>query len=410
MSNTTTTSGQGRLPRMVVVVGLVSLFNEIASQIVAPLIPILLVSVLSAGPLALGIIEGVADAVACFLRLLSGRLSDAWGARRKGFMLLGYAIANAAKPLVALAGAWWVVALLRTTDRVGKGLRSAPRDAIVADFTPTELRGRAYGVQRALDRVGAIGGSLVAAAVLTWSGLGISDVILASAVPGLIAVLLIVFFVHDVPRPQAAPQAPNRAELRWAALSPQLRRFFPVLAIFGLARATEIFILMRGHELGMSVVELLIMWATLNAAQSLSAWKGGPVADRVNPLVMICFSWCAFAATFGMLALSTNAAFLWSATILYGLLSGMSESVERTYVSRLAADSQRGTAFGWYNMVLGLVAIPSGVLFGAMWQFYGAQWAFTTSAALAALAVVGVLVGMRADRSWVDGANTKPEH
>jgi len=403
-------SGNGRLPRMVVVVGLVSLFNEIASQIVAPLIPILLVTVLSAGPVALGIIEGLADAVACFLRLLSGRLSDAWGARRKGFMLAGYAIANAAKPLVALAATWWVVALLRTTDRVGKGLRSAPRDAIVADVTPKEMRGRAYGVQRGLDRVGAIGGSLVAAAVLAWSGLGISDVILASAVPGLIAVLLIVFFVHDAPRPQAAPQAPDRAQLRWAALAPQLRRFFPLLAIFGLARATETFVLLRGHELGMSVVELLVMWATLNAAQSLSAWKGGPVADRVSPLVMICFSWCAFAATFVMLGLSTTAVFLWSATILYGLLSGMSESVERSYVSCLAADSQRGTAFGWYNMVLGLVAIPSGVLFGAVWQFSSAQWAFMTSATLAALAVIGIAIAMRADRTWTDEGRAAPRH
>jgi MFS family permease len=393
---------------MVVVVGLVSLFNEIASQIVAPLIPILLVTVLSAGPVALGVIEGVADAVACFLRLLSGRLSDAWGARRKGFMLAGYAIANAAKPLIALAAVWWVVALLRTADRVGKGLRSAPRDAIVADVTPKEIRGRAYGVQRGLDRVGAIGGSLVAAAVLAWSGLGVSDVILASAVPGLIAVLLIVFFVHDAPRPQAAPRAVERTELRWAALSPQLRRFFPVLAVFGLARATEIFILLRGHELGMSVVELLVMWATLNAAQSLSAWKGGPVADRASPLVMILFSWGAFAATFVVLGLSTTAVFLWCATIAYGLLSGMSESVERTYVSRLASDSQRGTAFGWYNMVLGLVAIPSGVLFGAVWQFSSAQWAFMTSAALAGIAVAGVAIGMRADRSWVNSGRAAP--
>src|SRR5688500_3680094 len=156
------TTKNSRLPRMVVVVGLVSLFNEIASQIVAPLIPILLVTVLSAGPVALGIIEGSADAVACFLRLWSGKLSDAWGARRKGLMLAGYAVANAAKPLIALAASWWVVALLRTADRVGKGLRSAPRDALVADVTPEAIRGRAYGVQRALDRIGAIGGSLIA--------------------------------------------------------------------------------------------------------------------------------------------------------------------------------------------------------------------------------------------------------
>lgn len=408
--NKPNTNEHGRLPRMVVVVGLVSLFNEIASQIVAPLIPILLVTVLSAGPVALGIIEGLADAVACFLRLLSGRLSDAWGARRKGLMLVGYAVANAAKPLIALAAAWWVVALLRTTDRVGKGLRSAPRDAIVADVTPQAMRGRAYGVQRALDRVGAIGGSLVAAAALAWSGLEISDVILASAVPGILAVLLIVFFVHDAPRPEVAAQPPDRAELRWRALAPQLRRFFPVLGIFGLARAAEVFILLRGHEIGMSVVELLVMWATLNAAQTVSAWKGGSIADRASPLVMICFSWCAFAVTFAMLGLSTTAAFLWSATILYGLLSGMSESVERTFVSRLAAASQRGTAFGWYNMVLGLVAIPSGVLFGAVWQVTSAQWAFMTSATLAVVAVMGIAIGMRADRTWIDGGRAAPRH
>ena len=395
MKNAVTT-GNSRLPRMVVVVGLVSLFNEIASQIVAPLIPILLVTVLSAGPVALGIIEGLADAVACFLRLWSGKLSDAWGARRKGLMLAGYAVANAAKPLIAFAASWWVVAMLRTSDRVGKGLRSAPRDALVADVTPQAIRGRAYGVQRALDRIGAISGSLIAAAVLAWSGLGISDVILASAIPGVIAVLLIVFFVHDAPRVQPVQQPQPQAELRWAGLSPELRRFFPVLGIFGLARASEAFILLRGHELGMSVVELLLMWATLNAAQSTSAWGGGRIADRTGALAMVCFSWGAFAATFIMLALSSSPLFLWLATILYGLLSGMSEGVERTFVSRLAAASQRGTVFGWYNMVLGVAAIPSGVLFGVIWQLSSAQWAFTASAILALLAVIGLAIGMRA--------------
>lgn len=380
---------------MVVVVGLVSLFNEIASQIVAPLIPILLVTVLSAGPIALGVIEGVADAVACFLRLWSGKLSDALGARRKGLMLAGYAVANAAKPLIALAASWWVVALLRTTDRVGKGLRSAPRDALVADVTPEAIRGRAYGVQRALDRIGAIGGSLIAAAVLAWSGWGISDVILASAIPGVIAVLLIVFFVHDVSRAQLKQQPQPQLELRWATLPPNLRRFFPMLGIFGLARASEVFILLRGYELGMSTVELLLMWATLNAAQSASAWGGGRIADRTSALVMVCFGWSAFAATFTVLAFSSTPLFLWIATILYGLLSGMSEGVERTFVSGLAPAWQRGTVFGWYNMTLGLAAIPSGVLFGAIWQLSSAQWAFLASALLALLGVMGVAVGMR---------------
>jgi MFS family permease len=390
------TAGGGRaLPGMVVVIGLVSLFNEIASQIVTPLIPILLVTVLGAGPVALGIVEGVADAVACFLRLWSGRLSDALGAKRKGLMLIGYAVANAAKPLIALAVSWWIVAALRTADRVGKGLRSAPRDALVADITPNEIRGRAYGVQRALDRTGAVGGSLIAAAVLAWSGIGITEVILLSAIPGLIAVLLIVFFIRD-PAPAEPVHAPQvKVELRWAELSPELRRFFPVLAVFGLARASETFILLRGHELGMSVVELLLMWATLNLVQSGSALVGGRIADRTGAFFMVCFSWTAFGATFMLLALASSASFLWGAALVYGSLSAMGEGVERSLVAGFAGARQRGTSFGWYNMTLGLAAIPSGVLFGTIWLFAGAPWAFLTSAVLALIAAAGVVIGMR---------------
>src|SRR3954451_17172755 len=180
-----------KLPRTVIVLGLVSFFNDFASDIVIPLIPILLATVLAAGPAALGLIEGVADAVASLLKLWSGRHSDAMSGRRKGLAVAGYTLSNIARPLLGLAGSWPMVLLLRSIDRMGKGLRSAPRDALVADATPAHMGGYAFGFHRALDNGGAVAGSLAAAAVLAWSGLSLSEVILWSAVPGFVAVLLL---------------------------------------------------------------------------------------------------------------------------------------------------------------------------------------------------------------------------
>ena len=180
-----------KLPRTVIVLGLVSFFNDFASDIVIPLIPILLATVLAAGPVALGLIEGVADAVASLIKLWSGRHSDIMSGRRKGLAVAGYTLSNIARPLLGLAGSWPVILVLRSIDRVGKGLRSAPRDALVADATPPGMHGYAFGYHRALDNAGAVAGSLAAAAVLAWSGMSLTEVILWSAVPGFIAVLLL---------------------------------------------------------------------------------------------------------------------------------------------------------------------------------------------------------------------------
>ncbi len=180
-----------KLPRTVVVLGLVSFFNDFASDIVIPLIPILLATVLAAGPVALGFIEGVADAIASLLKLWSGRHSDIMSGRRKGLAVAGYTLSNIARPLLGLAGSWPMILVLRSIDRMGKGLRSAPRDALVADATPRHMHGYAFGYHRAMDNGGAVAGSLAAAAVLAWSGLSLAEVILWSAVPGFVAVLLL---------------------------------------------------------------------------------------------------------------------------------------------------------------------------------------------------------------------------
>ncbi|SFW22852.1 MFS transporter [Nitrosovibrio sp. Nv17] len=376
-----------RLPRTVVVLGLVSFFNDLASDIVVPLIPILLASVLAAGPVVLGLVEGVADAVASLLKLWSGRHSDVMRGRRKGLAVAGYTLSNIARPLLGLAGSWPMVLLLRSVDRAGKGLRGAPRDALVVDVTPEAMRGYAFGFHRMLDNAGAVAGSLVAAAALAWAGLSLTEVILWSAVPGFVAVLLLGAGVRE-PHPVAAAEASSLPPLRWSALSPPMRRYLLVLGLFTLARASETFILLRGHELGTSTVELLLLWAALSLAKSATATHGGLLADSRGRGMPVLVGWVAFSLSFLLLGTITDSMQLWVVSVAYGLCAGMGEGAERALISDHAHPRERGTAFGWYHLVTGLAAIPAGLLFGSLWQFHGAATAFCSAGAVAAVAAI----------------------
>jgi len=379
-----------RVPRTVIILSLVSFFNDLASEMVVPLIPILLATVLAAGPVALGLVEGVADAVASLLKLWSGRYSDVLGGRRKGLAVAGYGLSNLARPLLGLAGSWPILLLLRSVDRVGKGLRSAPRDALVADATPPEIRGLAFGLHRAFDNAGAVGGSLVAAAVLAWSGLSLSQVILWSAVPGAIGVMLIVFGVGEKPQPKHAVAHEPLPTLPWLQLPVALRRYLWVLMLFTFARASETFIVLRGHELGMSVVELLILWAILNLTKALTSIRGGVLADRLGKEPMILFGWIAFGVCFLGLGWVSGQHGLWAVTMLYGVMAGFAEGPERALISDFAGDKYRGTAFGWYHLMTGVAAIPAGLIFGLVWQWQGAELAFRYAGLLALCAALGM--------------------
>ena len=374
-----------KLPRTVVILGLVSFFNDVASEIVVPLIPILLASLLGAGPVVLGLVEGVADALAAFLKLWSGRHSDALGGRRKGLTLAGYSLSNLARPLLGLAGSWGTVLLLRSVDRVGKGLRNAPRDALVTDATPPELRGYAYGFMRALDNGGAVGGSLIAAAVLAWSAVTLPQMILLSAIPGFAAVLCLAVGVKEAAPAGAKLQL---APLSWALLGRPMRRYLVVVGLFTVARASETFILLLGHERGAPIVELLLLWATLNLSKALTSTLGGRLADRFGRGVLILIGWGAFAVSFALFGLFPGQLGLWLVTVLYGLFSGLGEGAERALISDFSTVRERGTAFGWYNLMLGLAAIPAGLLFGGVWHYFGSAAAFMVAAALAGAAVV----------------------
>jgi len=377
------------LPRTVIVLGFVSLFNDLASEMVVPLLPILLSGMSIAAPVFLGMIEGIADAVAAYLKLWSGRRSDWLGGKRKGFAVAGYMLSNLARPLIGLAGGWLSLLALRSVDRVGKGLRSAPRDALVADATPPAMHGLAFGFHRALDNAGAVGGSLVAAAVLTWTLSSVREVILWSVVPGALGVLLVMFGVKEPAKPDTVrePLPP----LRWSVMPPRLRRYLLVLFLFTFARASETFIVLRGHELGMSVVSLLLLWAGLNFTKALTATRGGELADHMPRTTLIALGWLALSVGFALFALATSPLWLWLAALAYGLVMGLAEGPERALISDFASAETRGTAFGWYHLLTGVAAIPAGLMFGGLWQVAGAPWAFGYGA-LIALAAVWLLV------------------
>ncbi|SCX51647.1 MFS transporter [Nitrosospira sp. Nsp1] len=384
-----TQANSRKLPRTVIVLGLVSFFNDFASDIVIPLIPILLATVLAAGPVALGLIEGVADAMASLLKLWSGRHSDVMSGRRKNLAVAGYTLSNIARPLLGLAGSWPMILVLRSIDRVGKGVRSAPRDALVADATPPGMHGYAFGYHRAMDNGGAVAGSLVAAAALAWSDLSLTEVILWSAVPGFVAVLLLGTGVKEEKKKHAEAQVPVvLPPLRWSVLSLPMRRYLLVLMLFTFARASETFILLLGHQLGVGVVELLLLWSTLYLCKAATSTWGGQLADKLGHGTLMLIGWTTFSISFLMLGLVEQSAGLWAVSIFYGLCTGMSEGAERAMISDYAAPHERGTAFGWYHLMVGIAAIPAGLLFGSIWQFQSAAMAFFFAGVLAAFAAL----------------------
>ena len=375
------------LPRTVIIIGLVSLFNDFASEMVVPLIPLLLATTLAGGPVALGLIEGVADTVSNLLKLWAGRRSDLYGRRRKPYVVFGYLLSNLIRPLIGFSGSWPAVMAIRVTDRVGKGVRTAPRDALISDAIDGGIAGRAYGFTRALDHAGAVLGALTAAAIVYWGTHRLDIVIALSAIPGLLAVSLIVFGIKEPSRPQDL--ATERTPLSWSRLSPLSQRYLAVLAFFTLGKIPETFLLLRGYELGMTVVELLLLWALMHVIKAAISEQAGQHTDRVGRRPLILTGWMVYAVTLFALAFVTKPLMLWAWSLGLGFYFGLTEGAERALVRDLAAPVERGTAFGWFHMLVGLMAIPAGLMLGWLWSLFGARTAFLLSSALACLAVTG---------------------
>ena len=368
-----------RLPRPVWLFGLVSLFNDFASEMIYPLLPAFVTGVLGGGALSLGALDGAADFASAFVKYGSGRLADE-PRRRGALVILGYLVAVVVRPVIALAGAAWQVIGLRVTDRVGKGIRTPPRDALIADITPPELHGRAFGFQRGLDHAGAVLGPLVAYWLLTSQALDVRGVIAASIVPGIVVLVLALWAVGDGRKHgtigggagpvDSPPPVPGRA------LPPAL---FAISAFY-LLRMPETLILLRTQQLGVSVASVLLLWAALHVVRSSSSFIGGALSDRFGAARVMWFGWVSYAAIAYGFARAGGPKSALALFLVLGVVAGLTESPERAIVSKLAGGKQ-GTGFGVYHAATGIAALAGGLLLGALYQASSATLAFSVSAA-----------------------------
>jgi MFS family permease len=375
------------LPRGVWILGGVSLLNDMASESIYPLLPFFLTTVLGAGAVSLGIIEGAAEAVSSVLKIISGRLSDRWR-RRKPIVITGYGVSALARPFIALAGNWVTVFVLRFIDRMGKGVRGAPRDAMLADLATRTNRGRVYGFHQAMDHVGAILGPLLATAFLIGYPSQYRTLFALTAIPGVLSVLLL-RFAHDAPAriAPAAPLAPREPEAP-APLPNPLVRYLLVLSVFMLGNSTDAFLLLRLTEAAGGPRFIPLMWAALHIVKTVFSVGGGAASDRFGRRRLIAIGWVVYAVVYAGFALSTSLVALITWFLIYGVYYGCVEGSERALVADFATESRKGTAFGVYNAVTGIGALISSVLFGLLWKTFGVTVAFGSGAALAILAAL----------------------
>jgi len=385
-----------RLPRQVKLFGAVSLLNDFASEMVYPLLPAFVTGVLGGGPLALGALDGAADFASSAVKYGSGRLADR-PARRRPLVLAGYAVAVVVRPLIAFTGAAWQVIALRVTDRLGKGARTPARDAMIADGTPGELHGRAFGLQRGLDHAGAVLGPLAAWALLTWASADVRSVILASLLPG-IAVLVLAWWAVRDRGAGAAGGGTERQALPPGAAAGRLvpPGLLPIVAFY-LLRMPETLLILRSQQLGVPVAAVPLLWAAVHVAKSLVSFAGGALSDAIGPRRTMWLGWAGYAgiaAGFGG-AQSPEAA--WGLFLAFGGIVGLTESPERALVARVAG-TRSGSGFGIYHALSGLAALAGGLGLGALYQAAGPAAAFLASTA-AAVALVALTLAIRLARA-----------
>lgn len=369
--------------RNVLALGLTSFLSDTASDMIAPLLPLFVATLPSGGALALGWIEGLSDAVASLLKLASGAWSDR-ARRRTPIVAAGYALAACARPLMALATTASHVASVRILDRVGKGVRTSPRDALLAESVPADQRGEAFGFHRAMDHAGAVAGPLAAIGVLAFVTDDLRTVFALAAIPGVLSVVLLRALVREPPRAE-----PVRSSLRLSRPSPAEMRVLAPIALFTLGAASDLFLLLQAAQaaaLESARFALPLLWVALHVVKMGSAWIGGRFSDRYGPRRVITAGWVYFAAVYAGLALAEAPAVVLALCVIAGVYHGLTEGPEKALVADLARVDRRGSAFGWYHLVVGVCALPASVVFGFLWHSFGAQIAFAASAVMAVAA------------------------
>ncbi len=376
-----------RLGRNVYALAAVSFFTDVSSEMIYPLLPVFLSTVLGANAGFIGAIEGAAESTAALLKLASGWWSDRVR-RRKPLVVAGYVLASAMRPLIAIAQSASQVLAIRVSDRVGKGIRNSPRDALIADSVSPEVRGRAFGLRSAADNAGALLGPLIAFGVLAAWHVSLRTVFWFAVIPGTIAVIVAIVGIREVPRQVSAVKTtPLRGEMG--------RRFWVFLIIvfiFTLGNSTDAFLLLRARQLGVPVALAPILWALLNGVKSVLNVPGGVLSDRIGRRPILIAGWSAYAVVYFLFARATHAWEAWALFAGYGLYFGLTEGAQLALVADVAPPQRRGAAYGWYYLAIGVGALPASLMFGAIWDRFGSPVAFMTGAALALMAALALAV------------------
>ena len=394
--------------RNVFFLGWVSFLTDVSSEMIFNVLPLFLLNVLKVGTPVIGLIEGIAEGTASLFKLVSGWLSDRLG-QRKSLAVFGYALSTLAKPFLYIASSWGVVLAVRWTDRVGKGIRTAPRDALVADSTSDNERGRSFGFHRGMDTAGAVLGIALAALIvylvereglqLTWHAF--RALVLSGIGPAVLAVLILLFFVREKKRgtqrkpgePAAAPpiaEAPAKA-----ALDKRFKLFLIIMVLFTLGNSSDAFLILRAQNLGFSVFWVLILFVAFNLVYALVAVPAGVVSDKLGRKRVILVGWIIYALSYLGLGLASDKWEVWLLFALYGLYYGISEGVTRAFVSDLVPVEKRGTAYGWYHAAVGISLLPASVIAGLLWQYVNPAATFYFGAGMAGAAMLGLLLFIR---------------
>jgi MFS family permease len=390
-------SGLRQLPRNVWVVTITSFLTDISSEMIFNLVPLFLANVLNAGTAVIGLIDGIAETTASLMKIYSGALSDKLG-KRKWLTVLGYGLSTIAKPFLYIAHTWQVVLGVRFADRIGKGIRTAPRDALIAGSIDQKQRGLAFGLHRAGDTAGAFIGLLIAAFVIWWTQAGDAQliegtfrtIILISIIPAVLAVLVLALGARDIPATEKS-QVPI---LSLAGMDRNFKIFMLVLVLFTLGNSTDAFIILRSQERGLNLLQIMGMLLTFNLIYSVLAGPMGALSDKIGRRKLILGGWIAYGLVYLGFALSQTGWQIWALYGLYGIYYAATDGVTKAFIADLVPDERRGTAYGLYNAIIGLMALPASVIAGLLWQGafgwagFGPAAPFIFGASLAILAGV----------------------
>jgi MFS family permease len=377
-----------RLRPQVILLGVVSLLNDSASEMIYPLLPVFLVSTLGATPLIVGIIEGTADALASVLKLAAGAMSDRMP-RRKPLIVVGYLLATLSRGWIAVASRWPSVLAARLLDRTGKGIRSAPRDAMIADVTPEASRGKAFGFHRALDHTGAVVGPLLALLFLDALHVPLRTIFLIAVIPGGIAVVLLLFFLREERRERrraaAAPAGGTPAPRFWIALA--------AISLFSLANSSDVYLILQAHAAGVSTAMLPALWGAHHVIKALFSTSAGSRSDTSGRKKLLVAGWLSYAVVYFIFPFADSTAFFFALFVAYAVPFTLSEGAERAWISDLVPAEIRGKSFGIYYLASGLFVLAGTALFGGLYEHVSPRAAFHTGAALAIAAAVAVIAG-----------------